>query len=252
MLEKNEQRRRLLESKRSLICRGAMKVLKKKKFHAASMGEIAEATGMSRGNFYHYIEKKEDILVLIYKELANQIWRRMHAVLQEYEHPIDQLSYVIRTLFDLACREKEEVLVILTEAKSLDRKHLQELLRHESEIVDAIEEIIKRGISRGFFQCAKPHLLADMIAYLIWIVPLRGWNILQRHSEKDVVDQTIACCLRELGVSKKAISKSSMNMQRSGGNSNNMKKKGGNKNDSNSARFIETKQRNVSGQSRPD
>ena len=65
MLEKNEQRRRLLDSKRSLICRGAMKVLKKKKFHAASMGEIAEATGMSRGNFYHYIEKKEDILVLI-------------------------------------------------------------------------------------------------------------------------------------------------------------------------------------------
>lgn len=248
MLRKKE---RLLESKKRLICRGALKVLKKKKFHAASMREIAEAVGMSLGNIYYYFEKKDDILVFIYKELSKHIWRRIRAIRKEYDHPIDQLSRVIRALFDLACREKDEVLVILTETKSLDRDHLHELLQHEAEIVDAIAEIIKRGVSRGFFKCAEPHLMADIIAYNIWIIPLRGWNILQRNSEKDVREQIVCCVLGKLEVSTKSDGKDGAGFQGLGGHSTRIKKGRGAKDDSDSTRPIKKKQGNVSGQGRP-
>lgn len=213
MFDGKEKKKGLLETKRRQICRGAMKVLRKKKFHAASMREIAEATEMSSGNLYHYIVKKEDILVMLYKDLANRIRERIDDVLHQYEHPVDQLVQVIRELFDLACTMKEETLVILTEARSIGRKDLHDLLRQESETVSAIEGIIERGVSQGLFHCTKPHLIANMIVFNIWIVPLRGWNILSRHNEKEVREQTIGCFLRELGVSKNSISRNSMNLE---------------------------------------
>jgi AcrR family transcriptional regulator len=197
---KNKRNGELLEMKQRQICLGAMKVFRKKKFHAASMREIAEATGMSMGNLYHYIDKKEDILVLIYQDLLKRIRECFEAVIRSHESPVDQLVEVVRSLFSLACRMKEETLVILTEARSLGRKDLHELLRQEANVVSAIEEIIKRGVARRMFRCSKPHLMSNLIAYNIWIVPLRGWNIRPRHGEKEVVDQIIQCFLGELGV----------------------------------------------------
>jgi hypothetical protein len=52
-----------------------------------------------------------------------------------------------------------------------------------------------------------------MIVFNIWIVPLRGWNILSRYNEKEVREQTVGCFLRELGVSKNSISRNSMNLE---------------------------------------
>jgi hypothetical protein len=148
---------------------------------------------------------------MLYKDLASQIRERIEDVLHQYEHPVDQLAQVIRDLFDLACTMKEETLVILTEARSLGRKDLHDLLRQESETISAIEGIIERGVSQGLFHCTKPHLIANMIIFNIWIVPLRGWNILTMHNEKEVREQTVGCFLREIGVSKNSISKNSMN-----------------------------------------
>lgn len=198
MQEKNKENG-LLENKRRSICQGAMKVLRKKKFHAASMREIAEATGMSLGNLYHYIEKKEDILVFIYEDLMDQIRGTFDDVIRSRVDPVDQLEGVIRELFSLACRLKEETLVILTEARSLEKKDLRELLRQEEGIVSAIEDMISRGVSRGVFRCEKPHLMANIIAFNIWIIPLRGWNILPKHHEGEVVEQVVRCFLGELG-----------------------------------------------------
>jgi AcrR family transcriptional regulator len=199
MPEKKDKKNGLLESKRRLICRGAMTVLREKKFHAASMREIAEATGMSLGNLYHYIARKEDILVFIYEDLMGQIRGAFDDVIRSRVHPADQLEGVIREFFSLACRLKEETLVILTEARSLEKKDLRELLRQEEEIVSSIEDIIRRGVSDGVFQCEKPHLMANIIAFNIWIIPLRGWNILTKHREGEVVDQVVRCFLQELG-----------------------------------------------------
>lgn len=201
--KKNIKNGELPEIRQREICRGAMKVLRKKKFNAASMREIAEATGMSLGNLYHYIDRKEDILSFIYEDLMDQIRECFDGVIRSHESPVDQLEGVIREFFSLACRMKEETLVILTEARSLEKKDLQELLRQESGIVSAIEDIISRGVSRRVFRCENPYLMANMIAFNIWIIPLRGWNILTKHSENEVLEQIVGCFLRELGASKR-------------------------------------------------
>jgi AcrR family transcriptional regulator len=199
MKAKSGKNGELLDMKRRQICRGAMKVLRKKKFHAASMREIAEATGMSLGNLYHYIGKKEDILVLIYQDLLDQIHRLFGEVLRRHDDPVEQLTRAVAELFALACRMKREALVILTEARSLGRRDLHDLLSQESRIVSTIEAIIQRGVARRLLRCSSPRLAANVIAYNVWIVPLRGWNILSGHREQEVLDYILRCFLHDLG-----------------------------------------------------
>lgn len=188
------------QERQSQICRGAMKLFKKKSFHAVTMREIAAASGMGLGNLYNYIEKKEDILYLIHREMQDEMERCFQRVLSRYESPRDQLTHVIRALYNLTCRMKEKVLFVLTEAKSLEKRDLYAVLDRESRAVGAIASLIERGIQEGQFRSANPLLLANIIAYTLWIIPLRGWNILQHHTKEALLRELTAMILCRLDV----------------------------------------------------
>jgi len=173
---------------RKQIYRGAVRVLRRKKFHAASMREIAAASGMSVGNLYNYIREKEDILFLIHETMFARIQERLDRVLAECATPKEQLEAAIRELFRLACRMKQEAVIILTEARSLGKKNLRRVLERESAVVGILESIIVRGVEDGSFRCDKPKLVANVIASNLWIMPLRGWNILPDHTEEEVLE----------------------------------------------------------------
>jgi AcrR family transcriptional regulator len=188
MADKAEEKKEL---GRRQICLGAVEVLKKKKFHAASMREIAAAAGMSVGNLYNYIREKEDILFLIHEEMFARIQLCLEEVLRRKERPRDQLENVIRELFRLACRMKQEAVIILTEARSLGRENLHRVLERESAVVGVLASIIVRGVEDGSFRCDKPRLVANVIASNLWIMPLRGWNILPDHTEEEVLEYLV-------------------------------------------------------------
>lgn len=184
------------------IRQGAMEVFKEKSFHAATMRDIAKASQVSLGNIYNFIEKKEDILNFIWKDLlkqVKQIYKDAHAY---HKDPPKHLEQIIRRCFSLACRLKKETLLILTEAKSLNKKKLLFFLAEESKIVNSIEKVIKTGISMQLFQCSNPHLMANIIAYNLWIVPLRGWNVRKICYDKEIEDNIVFLFLNYLMMSK--------------------------------------------------
>jgi AcrR family transcriptional regulator len=192
-----------LETKRRLqILNAAVKILKKKKFNAASMREIAQAAGMSMGNLYNYIEKKEDIMTLLYQEMYRQFSVILNNVVIQYEYPVDQLVHFIKDIYGITCRMKEETLILMTETKSLEKKILKEILQLEAKIIYDVEEIIKRGIKMKCFDCEKPNLVANLIVYNAFLIPLRGWIMVPKHSEEEILEVIIGCFLRELGTTK--------------------------------------------------
>ena len=180
-----------VQKRQEQICRGAMKVFRTKGFHAASIREIAKASRISLGSLYDYIEKKEDILFLVHKEILDQIYRQVDESLTKYQDPRDQLTHVLGQIFRLSFQLKDEILFIYTETKSMGKKYLNEILQRETEFVGAIEAMIRRGVDEGSFDSNHPAILANVIALTGAIIPLRGWNILPHYSEEEVVDELI-------------------------------------------------------------
>jgi AcrR family transcriptional regulator len=194
---KNPER---IRKKQEQICRGAMKVFKTKGFHAASIREIASSARMSIGSLYDYIEKKDDILFLLHKDILDKIYQRLNESLRRFDDPADQLVSVLRDLFLLTCQMKDEMLFVYTETKSLEKKYLYEVLRKEAEFVSALESIIKRGIEKGVFECQKSALLANIIIFIGAIIPMRGWNILPQFSEEETLEELIDMIVKKLHV----------------------------------------------------
>ena len=202
--DKIEKRRR---ERQRQICRGAMKIFRKKGFSATTMREIAEASQITLGNLYNYIDKKEDILFLIHNDVLDKISSLFNKIIKSYENPVEQLVNVVGKLFDLTCELKDEMLFIYTETKSLKRSQMYTVLQRESRFVSTFETIVAKVVKKRHIGFIEFDLLANIIVYALAIYPLRGWNITLKRSKEEMREALIKFILRGMGVSDKEINK---------------------------------------------
>jgi len=182
---------------RKQLCRGAIKLFSKKGYNNTTMREIAKASGITLGNLYNYIEKKEDILFFVQEEILKQLYELVDVNIESQDDPVEQLTNMLREVLKLTVRFKEELLFIYTETKYLQRKYLKEVLRRESEFVAKFESLLEKGTDQGVFDCKNPALSAKIIVSTAsLIVALRGWNIFPQYSAEELFDETIRLFLK--------------------------------------------------------
>jgi TetR/AcrR family transcriptional regulator, cholesterol catabolism regulator len=196
----NIEKRRF--KRRQQLCRGAMKLFRKKGFSNTSMREIASASGISLGNLYNYINKKEDILFMVQEDILENLHGIVEKNTQGYDNPIDQLANMLKEVLKLTVQFRQDLLFIYTESKYLEKKYLREILKKEAEFISKFESLVKEGVDKGCFVCKNPALSAKLIVSTAsMIVPLRSWNIFPQYSEEELFDEVIALTLKGLGVS---------------------------------------------------
>jgi len=181
----------LIEKKKQQICRGAMKVFKTKGFHAASIREIAEASQISLGSLYDYIEKKEDILFLVHQHGLDQINSRIEKHMAPHADPHEQFINVLRELFRVSVEFRDHLMFMYTETKHLEKQELREVLRRDRESLDFLESLIKKCVASGAFECQNPTIYANIVSFLAAMIPMRGWDLFPKHSEEEVTDAMI-------------------------------------------------------------
>ena len=93
------------------------------------MREISKASGLTIGNLYDYITKKEDVLYLVF-DIFHSIWvnRLEEERVFEIEDPVEQLKTAIQKMLELVDEQREMVLVMYTESKSLPKYFLKLIL----------------------------------------------------------------------------------------------------------------------------
>ena len=168
----------LVREKRLQIAMAASKLFIKKGYFSTTMREISKASGLTIGNLYDYITKKEDVLYLVF-EVFHSIWvnRLEEEGVFQIEDPVLQLKTAVKKMLELVNEYNDMVLLMYTESKSLPKDFLKIILEKESGLVECLERILKRGVEKGVFQAKDPFLIANVIVYLLSIDPLRGWNL---------------------------------------------------------------------------
>ncbi len=168
----------LVRKKHLQIAKGASKLFTKKGYFQTSIREISKASGLTMGNLYNYITKKEDVLYLVF-DVFHSIWvnRLEEEGVFEIEDPIKQLNAAIQKMLELTNEHKDMVLLMYTESKSLPKNFLKIILEKESGLVECFEKILKIGIEKKAFKIKDPFFWANIIVYLLSLEPLRGWNL---------------------------------------------------------------------------
>jgi AcrR family transcriptional regulator len=177
----------LVRQKHLQIAAGATKLFIKKGYSKTSIREISKATGITIGNLYDYITKKEDILYLVF-DVFHSLWvRRLEeAGISKIEDPVEQLKMALRKMFEVVNIHRDMVLLMYTEGKLLPKEFLKKILENESNLIKFFEDIIRGGVEKGVFQVKDPFLLANVIVYLLSIEPLRGWNFRKRYTPEEI------------------------------------------------------------------
>jgi len=171
------------------------------------MREIAEASQITLGNLYNYIDKKEDILFLIHNDVVDKIYNSFDKIIKSYKNPVEQLVNVVGEIFDLTCELKDEMLFIYTETKSLKRQQMHTILQRESRFVSTFETIVEKVVKKRHIKLIEYDLMANIIVFAMAIYPLRGWNIMLKRSKEELRESLIKFILRGVGVPERVINK---------------------------------------------
>lgn len=177
----------LVREKRLKIAKAASKLFIKKGYFTTTMREISKASGLTIGNLYDYITKKEDVLYLVF-DVFHSAWVNTleEKRVFEIEDPVKQLKAAIQRMLELTNEHRDMILLMYTESKSLPKDFLKIILEKESGLAQCFEKILKRGIEKGVFNIKDPFLLANIIVYLLSIEPLRGWNLRKKYKVEEI------------------------------------------------------------------
>jgi len=177
----------LVRKKRLQIAMGASKLFIKKGYSQTSIRDISKVTGLTIGNLYDYITRKEDVLYLVF-DVFHSIWtnRLEEEGVFEKEDPVKQLKTAVQKMLELVNSYRDMVLLMYTETKLLPKEFIKIIMEKESGLVQCFEKILERGVEKGVFKIKHPFLIANIIVYLLSIEPLRGWNLRGRYKVEEI------------------------------------------------------------------
>jgi AcrR family transcriptional regulator len=196
------------------IADAAMRVFAEKGFDLATLDEVAEKAGVSKGTIYLYYKNKEDLLVeSVGKAIeANQsrvIPLFLAAVAQtESEVTRDSIRQVLEkaigTFFELVTSEKNRVLIQVVMAerqRSPGLRELQMMLARRG--YDVITKFLRFANKNGVIDCPRPEITAQMLLGTIMSYPIMN-EILRKPAgdikSKIIRDEIMDFILRGLGL----------------------------------------------------
>lgn len=157
----------------SRIVTAFLKLSNRKGFHATSLRELAEASGLSMGALYNYFDSKESLLLMVLGEVSHTMSDMLESVPPEIaDDPLQHLRWVIANHIRLTEDMQPWFVFSFMEAKAFPASARKTAVDSELLAEKVLEDIIVRGNAAGIFDVAGPQLAASLVKPLLqdWYV----------------------------------------------------------------------------------
>jgi AcrR family transcriptional regulator len=171
----------------------AAELIRDKGFDAASVNEISEAIGITKGGLYYYIKGKRDLLYLIMRHGLDQVesWTRE---VQHIEDPEDQLRTLIRNHIEAIARGRGSLTAVTEEVNALEEDRRAEILKMKRTYFDFIRGILERLRSEGRMRDLDPAVAAFNVLGMI-LHFARWYRADGRLNPREVADEMVDLAL---------------------------------------------------------
>lgn len=124
------------------LLRSAAQVFARKGYHATTMRDLAQASGMSLAGMYHYVRGKEDLLYQIQRRCFAGVLEGAEAALDGHVAPEERVRAFIRHHLQFFASQPAEMKVLSHEADSLTGKRADEIHRLKRRYADLLQAIV--------------------------------------------------------------------------------------------------------------
>ncbi|MCA0417613.1 MAG: TetR/AcrR family transcriptional regulator [Proteobacteria bacterium] len=155
------------------IVEATLKLSNRQGFHATSLRDLAEASGLSMGGLYAYFPNKTTLLAMILGEVAHAAQEALGAPPAAIAgDPRRHLAWLIESHIRLTEVMQPWFVFAFMEAKSFPAAERRQAIDSEAATETMIAEVLRRGTADGVFSIADIDLTAALIKPLLqeWYV----------------------------------------------------------------------------------
>ncbi|WP_187369061.1 TetR/AcrR family transcriptional regulator [Baekduia soli] len=140
------------ERRRTEVVDAAAEVFARQGYHATSMQDLTDATGLAAGGLYHYIGSKAGLLVAICDELMVPLLAAARELRAQELAPEDELRGLVRMWVEHVGRHRAHMLVFQQERHVLEHEPQWRAVRASRKAFeDLLDDVLLRGERAGAF-----------------------------------------------------------------------------------------------------
>lgn len=139
----------IMEEKRELIRRAAVRVIAEHGFHEATTRMIATAAGTATGTIYNYFSTKEEILAYIVEVERSRRMAFLREVVDSGLSPRDKLRRFLEMHFRQVAADPDTVRLVMREFHFSEREELEPLRSYFREIPEMLSRIVGEGFDES-------------------------------------------------------------------------------------------------------
>lgn len=127
----------------------AAKLFKEKGYSAVTMRDIAQAMDIKAASLYNHIKSKQEILVLIIIEIAEEFTNVMNEIMLSNDTCIAKIEKVIQLHIDITVRDSDALASLNADWMHLTDTELVYFIKMREEYEENFRKIIMQGIANG-------------------------------------------------------------------------------------------------------
>lgn len=138
-----------ITDRKTEIINVAAKLFKEKGYSAVTMRDIAQAMDIKAASLYNHIKSKQEILVLIIIEIAEEFTKIMNEVLISNESAISKIERIIQLHIDITLRNPDALACLNNDWMHLTNSELLHFIKMREEYENNFKTIVKQGIANS-------------------------------------------------------------------------------------------------------
>ena len=138
-----------ITDRKTEIVNVSAKLFKEKGYSAVTMRDIAQAMDIKAASLYNHIKSKQEILVLIIIEIAEEFTKVMNEVVNSNETAIKKIERIIQLHIDITLRDSNALACLNNDWMHLTDSDLDYFIKMRNDYEDNFRTIMKKGIDDG-------------------------------------------------------------------------------------------------------
>lgn len=137
------------QDRKTEIINISAKLFKEKGYSAVTMRDIAQAMDIKAASLYNHIKSKQEILVLIIIEIAEEFTYVMNEIVNSNQSAVQKLEKIIQLHIDITLRNPDELASLNNDWMHLENQSLPYFIKMREEYEENFRTIVKKGIQDG-------------------------------------------------------------------------------------------------------
>lgn len=119
--------------------------------YTATIDQIAEEMGVTKGHIYYYFQSKQEILFQIFRQAMEFFFQEISLANNQDLTAPQRLQSILKAHIEAICENRAVMTVFMDLRRELLPEHWQEIANSRNQYEKLIQQLIKEGIDEGHF-----------------------------------------------------------------------------------------------------